>query len=170
MKFRFIPGCLLFAACVLAQGADDSAMYLQFFHEAAHRPEVAPGQPVSTTMNGVPTTYVEATMEDTLGITSDEAHSLAKIGLLCESDVNKLDASVSDLVFESRLELADSDKTSEAVAAKLKELEAKRIQIILNSVQQMKTSLADRFKAVDDYIRAHPGGGFFPIAGPKKKL
>jgi hypothetical protein len=38
----------------------------------------------------------------------------------------------------------------------------------MESVQQTKASLSDRFKVVDDYIRAHPGGGFFPVTGPKK--
>ena len=169
MKFRVILACVLFALCAPAQSMDDSAMYLQFFHEAAHRPEAAPGQPIST-VNGIPANYTGPTLEDTLGITSDQAHSLVKIGLLCVNDVASLDDSMRSLIFESRLELADSNKISEAVAARLKELEAKRIQIVLNSVQQMKVSLGERFKAVDDYIRAHAGGGFFPMTGPTKKL
>ncbi len=150
MKFRVMIGCVLFAACALAQSTDDSAMYLQFFHEAAHRAEVPPGQPVSGTS---PATYVDPTMEDTLGITSDEGRPLVKIALQCETDVWNLDASMRTLIFESRLELAESDKVSEAVAERLKELEAKRVQIVLNSAQEMKAALGDRFKPVDDYIR-----------------
>ena len=114
MKSRLIIGWLLFGAYAIAQSADDSAMYLKSFQEAAQRPEVAPGQPIR---NGVSVTYVDATMEDILGTTSDEAHSLARIGFRCENDVRNLDAGMSALIFESRLELAESNRISDAVAS-----------------------------------------------------
>ena len=84
----------------------------------------------------------------------------------CDEEINALEASAHALVFESRLRAANDEKPSDAIANQLRELEARRVGIIMSHVEHLKSSLdAGRFRIVEDFIRSRQSDGvFFPVA------
>jgi hypothetical protein len=181
-----IAGLVLFAfgsVPVLCQtspapAASDSALYLSFFQEAAHQSAAAHTVSLSQPLmlNGQPTgliqpELIQPSMQDFIGINDREAQSVVDASAGCLADINSLDAGVRALVFETRLRAANDDKPSDALAERLKELEVKRVQIVLDHVQRLKGSLGEAsFKLVDEYVRVHANGGsFFPVV-PARKL
>jgi hypothetical protein len=175
IAFSFLPS--LFCQESPAPDVVDSAVYRAFFLEAAH--QTVSAHTVSKTgavmLNGQPAgliqpKLIQPAIHDALGITDQEGQTVIDASAGCEGDLNTLDNDARALIFESRLLAANEEKPSDVVAARLKELDAKRIQIVLDYVQRMKASLgAERSKIVDDYIRAHANTGtFFPATILKK--
>jgi hypothetical protein len=139
--------------------AIDSDVYLSFFREAAYQ---------TVEINGEPTDLVQPSIQDAIGIEEREGQAVLEAAADCEGEIKLLEVNARALVFESRLRAANEEKPSDDLANRLKELDARRIQIILSTVQRLKASLGpERFKVVDDYIRAHANGEpFFHV--PRK--
>jgi hypothetical protein len=151
--------------------AIDSAVYLAFFREAAGH-VVPPPKSEPSTLNGEPTDLAPQSIQDAMGITDQEAKAVVEAATGCEEEINALEASAHALVFEARLRAANDEKPSDAIANRLRELEARRVGIIVSHVERLKASLdAARFKVIEDFIRSRQNdGAFFPSANPKKKL
>ena len=146
----------------------DSAVYLSFFREAVwHKAEHGVAK-----MNGQPVDLVSPSIQDAMGITDSEAKALVDEGTACGNEVTALEESARSLVFESRLRAANDEKISDALAEKLRQVDARRVAIIMGHVDSLKVSLgAARLSVIEDYIRSRQNEGvFFPAAGPKKKL
>ena len=164
-------GLIVFALGALLQlpgeNAVDSAVYLSFFKEAAHQAVESHG---IEKVNGELVGSVQPALQDAMGITAPEGASVVEVAASCDSEIAALERNASALIFESRLRAANEEKPTEDLAARLKELDDRRIQIVLDHVQRLKVSLgAERFKVVGDYIRAHaPTGPFFPSTAPRK--
>ncbi len=105
-----------------------------------------------------------------MGITGREAKAIADAAAGCDDELNALEASARALVFESRLRAANDEKPSDAIAERLREVEARRAGIILSHVDRLKASLdAARFKVIEDFIRFRQNDGvFFPAVHPEK--
>ena len=179
MSRRYSRAGLIFFACVFishalcqsspAPGELDSNVYRLFFQEVlGHEAKATGTKPVL--LNGQASESISTSVGDAIGITDQEVHSLVEAGNGCETEILSLEGAARALVFESRLRAANEEQPTDDLAKQLKELDAKRIQIILDHVERMKNSLgAERFKLVDDYIRAHANAGsFFSTAVPKK--
>jgi hypothetical protein len=151
--------------------AIDSAVYRAFFREAAvHAGPPSKSEP--STLNGEPTDLVPQSMQNAMGITDREAKAVVDAAAGCDDEINALETSARALVFESRLRAANDEKPSDDLTERLREVEARRVGIIMRHVDRLKASLdAARFKVVEDYIRSRRNDGvFFPSTQPKKKL
>ena len=154
--------------------AIDSAVYLSFFREAAGHAATSDAAPTSepSTLNGEPTDLVAQSIQDAMGITDREAKAVVEAAAGCDDEINALEANARTLVFESRLRAANDEKPSDALAEQLRNLAARRVQIIMSHIDRLKGSLDPaRFKVVEDYIRSRQSAGsFFRSAHPKKRL
>ena len=146
--------------------AIDSAVYLAFFREAA-RHEL--NHAVSK-VNGVPADLVSPPIQEALGLTDGEAKAVFGEATACGDEITALEQRDSALVFESRLRAANDEKPSDALDEKLRDVDARRVAIIMGHVEALRVSLgATRLSAMQDYIRSHQSDGvFFPSAKPKK--
>jgi len=167
----FAFGCIFQLLCQSspAQGELDPEVYRLFFQAAvAHAAVTTESRPIG--LNGQLAVLSRFSVQDTLGVTDQEAQSVLTASAGCEQELGSLADSARALVFESRLLAANEEKPSEDIANRLKELDTKRTQIILSHLQRMKDLLgAERFKIVDNYIHTHAGnGGFFPSGAPRK--
>lgn len=150
----------------------DSAVYLSFFREAAH--EGAGSHPALkndvSTLNGEPTDLIQPSIQEAMGITDREAQALIDEASVCEGEIDALEANARALVFESRLRAANDDQPSDALAQQMRELEVRRVRIVMSHVERLKGAMdAGRFKAVEDYIRSRRNSGsFFPAVHAKK--
>jgi hypothetical protein len=149
--------------------AIDSAVYFAFFREAAGH-VVPPPKSEPSTLNGEPTDLVPQSLQDAMGITDQEAKAVVDAATGCDEEINALEASAHALVFEARLRAANEEKPSDAIANRLRELEARRVGIIMSRVEHLKGALnAGRFRIVEDFIRSRQNDGvFFPAVHPKK--
>jgi hypothetical protein len=181
MSIRFVRASLAFlllgsVSCILAQTilaqtepAIDSTVYFAFFREAAGH-VVLPPKSKLPTLNGETTDLVPQSIQDAMGITDREAKAVVDAATGCDDEINALEASVRAVVFETRLRVANDEKPSDAVAEQLRNLESRRVQIIMSHVDNLKGSLDPaRFRIIEDYIRSRQDDGvFFPAVHPKK--
>lgn len=147
------------------EAAIDSAVYLSFFREAAGH-VVPPPKSEPSTLNGEPTDLVPQSIQDAMGITDREAKAVVDAATGCDDEIRALEASARALVFETRLRAANDDKPSDAIANRLREIEARRVGIIMSHVEQLKASLgAARSRVVEEFIRSRQSeSAFFPVA------
>jgi len=148
--------------------AIDSAVYLSFFQEAAH--QTSESHPVLK-VDDQSKDLVQPSIQDAMGITEREGKSVLEKATGCEGEIASLESSARALVFESRLLAANEEKPTGDLATRLKDLDAKRVQIALDYVQRLRVSLgAERFKVIEGYIRLRDGAGSFFPTTPARKL
>ena len=123
-------------------------------------------------VNGEPVDSVQPAIQDAMGITAPEGASVVEAAAGCEDEINRLNIDAAALIFESRLLAANEEKPKGDLAARLTELDDRRIQSVLDHVQRLKVSLgAERFKVGSKTdIRSHADtGAFFPSSGLSQK-
>jgi hypothetical protein len=149
--------------------AESAGVYLSFFQEVSARENVQ-SKTEASPLNGQPASLQRVSTEDAMALTSQEVHSLVQTATLCQSEIKTLDTQTSALIFESRLEAANDGAPSETTAARLKEIEARRIAIIGGHLEELKSALGeDTFRKVRSYVAERAGkGSFFPAAVLKK--
>ncbi|HVV44445.1 MAG TPA: hypothetical protein VHC72_04545, partial [Bryobacteraceae bacterium] len=140
-----------------APPSPDPAVYLEFFRWTQHQVDT----PVQGYLNGLPPAVTTPAISDRLRIPHEDARKLLDLAPLWVNEVNRLEEDSRPVVFQSRLELTNTGRVSDATAALLSEIEVRRTAIILKDVQQMRNALGDdAFRRVEDYIRAHESALF----------
>jgi hypothetical protein len=168
VRFRVIIAGLFAALALAAQAVDPAPgpdVYRVFFQEALANKDSTTGT-VPVVVNGQATELTSISIQDAIGITDREAQSVVEASTGCEAEITSLENAARAMVFESRLRAANEEKPGD-VEDRLKALDVKRLEIIMEHVQRMKVSLGvERFMRVDDFIRAHATGSFFPSTYP----
>lgn len=174
MPARLLPAALVFLAAssvshLLSQppaAPVDTTVYLSFFQQAAHQTVQSH---VIEKVNGEAVDSVQPSIQDAMGITAREGASVVEVAIGCEGEIISLDKNASALIFESRLQAANEEKRTGDLASRLRDLDTKRVQIVLDSVMRLRVALgAARFKLVEAYVRSHAAGSFFPATPPRK--
>jgi hypothetical protein len=106
-------------------------------------------------MNGETVTLKIPTLQDAIGLTDAEVEILNVTAADCVTKIAAFEKAIGPLIFESRLEIADTGKNSDELAKKLKDLDELRNKAILAHVQQLKAALPPAsFERLDAYVRA----------------
>ncbi len=94
-------------------------------------------------------------LQDAVGLTDAEVETLNATAADCVTKIAVFEKAIGPLIFESRLEIADTGKNSDELARKLTDLDELRNQAILAHVQELKTALPPAsFARLDAYVRA----------------
>ena len=154
----WLTWCFCPAPC--QTGLPDRAVYRSFFMQVAQLKQ-APG-PVL--INGQASGLRQPTIQETLGLTENEAQILSALAADCELKSRTLDGAVRLSTFEARLSSIESEGASTAAAQQRKNLERQRDEIVQDHIQQLKVEFGDsRFEALDAYVRSRrAGSSFFP--------
>ena len=150
----------------------DSSVLESLFHRFFGQVVQRHGQPTQrvVTINNQPTTLVQTSVKDALGLTDTEAESLFAIASDCETKIKALDASSRSLVFEARVNLEGSDKSKSKARGQLDDLSQKRQEIVSKLLHELRSVLGDqRFEAVKTHVLSHAQDpSFFPVATIKQ--
>jgi hypothetical protein len=144
----------------------DPAKYEAFFQQVSQL-KFASESLHFVTANGdverVPGVEVPLTVpkiQDVIGLNDAEVEALNTYVADSLAKIDSLQSAAGPLIFESRLQFAESGKVSEAVTRELRDLDYLHKQIVLEHVQQLKASLPDSsFEKLDAYVRAPSGDG-----------
>jgi hypothetical protein len=154
MAFQVIRLALAFtvAGCALCQQRLDPVAYSSFFSQVATLNAADHRLPDSA--NGDGTARTVPKIQDVIGISGTEAEILGKIAADYVAVTGSLQEPRRELIFDSRLEFIETGKHSETLERKLKDLDERSDELVLNHVRQLKSALPDAsFAKVDAYVR-----------------
>lgn len=144
----------------------DPVLYENFFRQVVQSRKVS--GPVL--LNGQASTLPQPTFQEAAGLTDQEAQVLSALAADCEAKTGPLHGAVGSLVFESRLQSAESGEVSGWLTQRLKDLDDRRDQIVLDHVRQLKAAFGDsRFQTLDAYVRSRQKADASSQTAPKKK-
>jgi hypothetical protein len=148
-----------FCPALCQTGLPDPAVYLSFFRQVVWLKQAS--SPVL--VNGQASALRQPTMQETLGLTENEAQILSALAADCELKSRPLDAAVRLSTFEARLRSIESEGASTSVAQQ-KNLDRQRDEMVQQYIQQLKVEFGDsRFEALDAYVRSkRAASSFFP--------
>jgi hypothetical protein len=148
---------LAFQTVTTVPSSPNPAAYLEFFRWAQYQVDT----PIRGYVNGLPPAVTTPAISDRLRIPHEDARRLLDLAPLWVNEMNRLEEDSRPVVLQSRLELTNNGRVSDATAALLSAIDARRTVIILKDVQQMRNALGDdAFRRVEDYIRAHESALF----------
>jgi hypothetical protein len=148
---------LTVTGCALCQESPDRAAYAYFFAQVGTLRVAADHRP---TVSGSDRSVRTApTVRDVIGISDAEAEILGKIAADCNAATDVLQESRRGLIFDLRLEFIETGKHSETLERKLKDLDERSDELVVNHVRQLKAALPDAsFAKVDNYVRTPLNG------------
>jgi hypothetical protein len=95
-----------------------------------------------------------------LDLTNQELGPLVKIAVDFEAETDSFDKALRPLIFKARMQAIESESVSPALQKKLHDVENRRSLMILDHVQQLKTSLGEsRFVMLNEFL--HSGKPLF---------
>ena len=151
-----------FCPALCQTGLPDRGVYRSFFRQVAQLKQVS--DPVL--INGQASGLRQPTIQETLGLTENEAQIVIALAVDCELKSRSLDGALRLSTFEARLSSIsiESEGASTAIAQQRKNLERQLDEIVQDHIQQLKVELGDsRFEALDAYVRSRRiGSNFFP--------
>jgi hypothetical protein len=150
------------------RSAPDPAAYEQFFRQVAELKILSNSLHLVPIMSPVTSSggeaqppaiererIVVAKIQDVIGINDADVEVLNAAADDCVSKIASLIQDARPLIFESRLQSAESGKISDAVTQKLKDLDERHNHIVVEHVQGLKAALPDSsFEKLDGYVRA----------------
>jgi hypothetical protein len=143
---------LTVAGCALCQERPDPVAYASFFAQVAILKAADHGSPDSA--NGDGTARAVPKIQDVIDLSVAEVETLAKIAADCVAATGSLQEPRRELIFDSRLEFIETGKHSETLEKKLKDLDERSDELVLNHVRQLKSALSDAsFAKMDAYVR-----------------
>ena len=152
--FRFallLLGATTFAG---AQDRPNPDLYQGFFRQVFALKSIG-DHPTARLANGDIVPMKVPTLQEAIGLTDEEVGHLNTTAADCLSQLSALDRTSSALIFESRLQSADTGKISDALALEMKNLEARRNKLVVDHVLDLKTALPPAaFEKLDAYVRA----------------
>ncbi|MDR3703115.1 MAG: hypothetical protein P4L56_25950 [Candidatus Sulfopaludibacter sp.] len=153
MKFRIALALAIASSICGAQDRPDPAAYQQLFRQVVELKSLG-GHPAARTMwGGLP--LKTPRLQEVIGLTDAEVEILNAAATDCMAKIAVFEKAMGPLVFESRLEIADTGKNSDELAQKLKDLDDQRDKMILAHVQELKSALpSGGFEILDAYVRA----------------
>lgn len=155
MALRPTPLALAFtlASVALCQERPDPVAYASFFVEVASL-KTATGAP-TTDLTGIHAIMRTAPkVQDVIGLSDADVEILTKIATDCVAATDSLQEPRRQLIFDSRLEFIETGKHSEVLEGKLKDLDERSDELVVNHVRQLKSALPGAsFAKVDAYVR-----------------
>jgi hypothetical protein len=98
---------------------------------------------------------LSAEVRRSLGLTDQEFQSLLTITADLATEGRFLEKALRPLMFEARMQAAESGSVSPAMQAKLRDLQDQWKKTILDHVQRLKGTFGEaRFQKVDEFIRS----------------
>jgi hypothetical protein len=155
----WLTWCVCPALC--QTGLPDRGVYQSFFRQVAQLKQAS--GPVL--INGQPSALRQPTIQETLGLTENEAQILSAIAADYELKSRSLDGAVRLSTFEARLSSIESEEASTAVEQRRQNLERQLDEIVQDHIQQLRVEFGEsRFEALDGYVRSRrAGSNFFPL-------
>jgi len=102
-----------------------------------------------------PSTSVPATIQAALGFTDAEMQALNAIAREFVHRGSALRAPTSNMVFEARLELAETGKESDTLKQFTKQVNAELAEALAKSMRDLRSALGDeRYQKFDSWFRA----------------
>jgi hypothetical protein len=152
MSFQAIRLALAFtvAGCAFCQELPDPVAYASFFDQVSSLKTQT--DRLSKSEEGIVRTIPK--IQDVIGLSDTEVEILNKIAADCVAAIDSLQEPRRELIFDSRLEFIETGKHSETLEKKLKDLDNRHDQLVLNHARQLKAALPDpSFAKIDGYIR-----------------
>jgi hypothetical protein len=144
--------------CALCQESPDRAAYAYFFAQVASL-RTAADHPPTVSIGSDGSARSAPTVQEVVGISDAEAQILRKIAADWNAASDALQESRRGLIFDSRLEFIETGKHSETLEKKLKDLDERSDELVMNHVRQLKAALPDAsFAKVDAYVRTPLNG------------
>lgn len=171
--------CLFVSCCLLALGQGvlpqqtsiDPATYESFLRAVAQLPSaILLGKQI--TLNGQTTNLAPPALEDSVGITVEEAVLLRSIAVDYEAKSSAIEKALSPLLMELRLAALAEQAPSELIIHRYEELNRERAQLVLDQIQQLKIAFPmERFQLIERFIESRRNfGSFFPLSPPSRQL
>ncbi len=174
--FRFALLCLTATGFALAQDRPDPDLYQVFFGQVAALKDIAPAARLA---NGDVVPMKVHSLQEATGLAEDEVEQVKSIAADFASKLAGFYQASRAVTFEARLQVADTGAISDSLALEVKKLEDRRVKLVLEHVQELKTVLpAAAFDKVAAYVRApasekKPIGSYLEphpaVAGPDKQ-
>ena len=143
---------LLIASILPAQDAaanPDPAIYEAFFKKVVELNRA----PAEVRLNGETVKLSVPRLQDVIGLTDAEVDTLNRTAEGCFQQLALLDQP-KPWIFEARLEQLQNGALSESLARQMNQLKDRRRQIVLEHLQQLKSSLAESFVRVDFFVHS----------------
>ena len=151
------------------QSDNDTLLYESFFSEVARLKSFSDSNPDNTIqIRGLVRTLTIPRMQDFIGLTDIEVELLSVAAADC---IKRRDSLLKPrpAIFEARLEQIASGQVSASLARELRDLDQQHRNLILDTVQHLKTAFGDsRFRVLDEYVHSSRGNrDFMPVVGPR---
>lgn len=106
----------------------------------------------------------QPTPKDAIGLTDQEARILNELAASCRAEHLLLNDAVRQLTWERRMRAMESEKVAEEFPRKLKELDHRRILMVLDHLKRLQVAFGEaRFQTLDAFVRSREKAGvFFP--------
>ena len=138
---------LCFAACMFAEDLPTHSPLESFLMTVEQRGRLTETPP--------PNTFVPATIQAALGFTDAEMQSLNAIARAYVHRASILRAPAPEMVFQARLELAETGKKSETFKQQIKAMEAGLAAALAQASRELRTALGDEhYQRFDAWFQA----------------
>lgn len=138
---------LFLAGGACAQDLPTTTPLESFFRTVVQRGHITEVPPANT--------FAPPTIQAALGFTDSEMQSLNAIASAFINRASDLRAPTGKMIFQARLDFAETGKESETVRQQFKQMEAELAEALAKAVSQLRTALGDeRYQKFDSWLRA----------------
>ena len=139
--------CLLSCVTATAQDLLGITPLESFFRTVVQRSYINEAPP--------PNTFAPATIQAVLGFTDSEMQSLNAIAKTYLERVSRVRAPSGDLIFQSRLDFAETGKESDTVKQQLKVMAAQLAETLSKATRELRIALGEeRYQKFDAWFQA----------------